>query len=102
MQVSWLSAFEGPNPSLPEREVESGQQRTRLVVGLGAGADRDIHAPGVGRLVVVDLREDDVFLEAEGIVAAAIEALGMRPRKSRTRGSAIDQPVDEFVHPRLA
>src|SRR5437588_12936527 len=40
--------------SLPEREIERRQQRPRLVVGLGRGADHDVHAPDFGRLVVVD------------------------------------------------
>src|SRR5215475_12978679 len=70
-----LSASEGPRPSLPEWEVECGQQRARLVVGLRAGADRDVHAPDVGRLVVIDLREDDVLLQPDRIVAAPVEAL---------------------------
>src|SRR5262245_10765497 len=62
-------------PSLPEREVERRQQRARLVVALGGCADHDVHAPDLGRLVVVDLREHDVLLDADGAVAAAIEAL---------------------------
>src|SRR5215831_12143406 len=70
-----LSASEGLRPSLPEWEVECGQQRARLVVGLRAGADRDVHAPDIGRLVVVDLRKDDVLLDPDCVVAAPVEAL---------------------------
>src|SRR5262245_19808101 len=74
IKFSWLSAFEGA-PSLPEREVECGQQRARLFVGLRAGADGDVQASDIGGLVVVDLREDDVLLDADRIVAAPVEAL---------------------------
>src|SRR5712691_7059873 len=74
INVSWLSAS-GERHSLPEREVECGQQRARLVVGFRAGADRDVHSPDIGRLVVVDLGKDDVFLDADRVVAAAVEAL---------------------------
>src|SRR5947209_10401913 len=63
INVSWLSAFE-ERPSLPEREIECGQQRARLIVRLGAGANRDVHPPDIGRLVVVDFGEDDVLLDA--------------------------------------
>src|SRR5256885_1537608 len=67
-------AFSGP--SLPEREIESGQQGARFLVGARGRADRDVHAPDLGRLVVVDLREHDVLLDADRVVAAAVEALG--------------------------
>src|SRR5262245_53225575 len=66
--VSWLSAFEPGllRPcSLPEREIEGRKQRARLVVIVCGGADHDIHAPDVGRLVVVDLGKDDVLLDAD-------------------------------------
>src|SRR4051812_20692415 len=80
MLGSWVSAFEGLfSRSLPEREIESGQQGPRLVVGLGRGADRDVHAAGFRDLVEVDLGENDVLLDAERVVAAAIEALRVQP-----------------------
>src|ERR1700751_5034013 len=69
-RLSWPNAH-----SLPERKIERGQQRARFLVGARRGADRDVHAPDFGCLVVVDLREDDVFLDAERVVAAPVEAL---------------------------
>src|SRR5438270_3625935 len=43
---SWVSAFERLiSFSLPEREIECGQQGTRLVVGGGRSAHRNVHAP---------------------------------------------------------
>src|SRR5262249_57544990 len=54
--------------SLPEREVKRAQQRSRLVVGLRAGAYRDIPPPDVGDLVIVDLREDHVFFDPHRII----------------------------------
>src|SRR5215471_7492225 len=101
IKLSWLSASEGC-PSLPEREVECGQQRARLVVGLRAGADRDVHAPDVGCLVVIDLREDDVLLDADRVVAASVEALRRQAAEvTHARQRDGDQPVKEFVHARL-
>src|SRR5580658_7622769 len=78
MLGSWVSAFERPvSVSLPEREIECGQQCARLVVGPRRGAYRDVHAPRFPHLVEVDLGENDVLLDAERVVAAAIEALGI-------------------------
>src|SRR4029077_20929224 len=72
MLGSWVSAFERlVSVSLPEREIECGQQGTCLVVGARRGADRDVHAPCFPGLVEVDFGENDVLLDAERIVAAA-------------------------------
>src|SRR5215470_10168279 len=101
INVSWLSAS-GDGRSLPEREVECGQEGARLVVGFRAGADRDVHSPDIGRLVVVDLGEDDVLLDADRVVAAAVEALRREPAEiAHARQCDIDQAVDELVHARL-
>src|SRR6185295_11867565 len=59
--------------SVLEREAERGEQRSRLVVGLRRGGDSDVHPPQNVDLVVVDLGEDDLFLEAQAVVAAAVE-----------------------------
>src|SRR5258707_259786 len=78
MLGSWVSAFEAlVSDSLPEREIESGQQRTRLVVGARGRAYRDVHAPRFPHLVEVDFGENDVLLDAQRVIAAAIEALGV-------------------------
>src|SRR3954452_11736971 len=46
MLGSWVSAFEAlVSVSLPEREIEGGQQRAGFVVGPCGGAHRDVHAP---------------------------------------------------------
>src|SRR5262249_58209901 len=65
MLGSWVSAFERlflVSYSLPEREIESGQQGPRLFVVRGRGANGDVHTAGLGDLVEVDLGENDVFL----------------------------------------
>src|SRR3979490_36479 len=69
MLGSWVSAFERlVSFSLPEREIECGEQGTRFVIGACGGAYRDVHAPRFPHLVEVDFGENDVFLDAEGIV----------------------------------
>src|SRR5579883_3555458 len=64
------SASELDFSSLPEREIEGAQQSPRLLVGLGRGANDDVHAQHRFRLVVIDLGEDDVLLDAERVIAA--------------------------------
>src|SRR5436190_8958594 len=69
---SWVSASEVFS-SLPERKIECLEQRLRFLVSLRARADGDVHAPNVRRFVVVDLGKNDVFLDPQAEVAAAIE-----------------------------
>src|SRR4026208_1422876 len=57
--------------SVLEREAERREQRARLVVGSRRGGDGDVHSPQGVDLVVLDLGENDLLLEAEAVVAAA-------------------------------
>src|SRR6478609_10825550 len=76
MLGSWVSAFERlVSVSLPEREIECGQQCSSFIVGARRGAYRDVHTPCFPHLVEVDFGENDVLLDAERVIAAAIEAL---------------------------
>src|SRR5215470_18656471 len=105
MLGSWVSAFERLwfSVSLPEREIESGQQGPRLVVGVGRGADGDVHATGLRDLVEIDLGENDVLLDAERVVAAAVEALRIEAAEVAHAGQRdVHQAIDEIVHARLA
>src|ERR1035441_10042214 len=69
MLGSWVSAFERLiSVSLPEREIECGQQGSRFVVGARRGAHRDVHTPCFPHLVEVDFGENDVFLDRKSAV----------------------------------
>jgi len=50
-----------------------GKERSRLLVGLRCGGNRDVQAPQCVDLVVLDLGEDDLFLNAQVEIAAAVE-----------------------------
>src|SRR5260370_6951392 len=104
MLGSWISAFERlTSVSLPEREIECAQQCSSFVVGPRRGAYRDIHTPRFPHLVEIDLGENDVFLDAQRIVAAAVQALRVQPAEiPHPRQRDVDQTVDELVHLRLA
>src|SRR5258706_723534 len=89
--------------SVLERETERGEQRTRFVVGLGGGIDRDVHAANRVDLVVVDLGEDDLLFHTEAVVAAAVErAVGHASEVADARDGDVDQPIEELVHARAA
>src|SRR3954452_13173063 len=97
-----VSAFEAKT-SLPEREVELAQERAGFFIGLCGRAHDDVHAEDRLRLVVVDLRKDDVLLNTERIIAAPVEALRIAAAEvAHARQRDIHEPVEELVHPRLA
>src|ERR1700756_3535762 len=100
MLGSWVSAFERlVSVSLPEREIECGQQGSRLVVGARRGADRDVHAPRLPHLVEVDFGENDVLLDAERVVAAAIETLRVEAAEvAHAWQRDVHQAIDELIH----
>src|SRR5215469_45859 len=86
-----------------ERDLGTLEERHRFRIGLRRGVDDDVHAPHRFRLVVVDLDEDDVLLEAHGIVAAAVEALAVEAAEvADARQGHGDEPVEELVHAVLA
>ena len=53
--------------------INRDQKRLRFGIGLRRRGDGDVHAPQNVDLVVLDLRENDLFLDAHVVVAAAIE-----------------------------
>src|SRR5688572_28009060 len=83
----------------PERNPEQLQQLSRLLVGLRGGDDRNVHAARLVDLHVVDLGEQQLILEAERVVAAAVEALGRNPAEvADARQRHRDQAVEELPH----
>src|SRR5207248_7076124 len=83
-----------------EREAERPQERaTLLVVGCG-GADGDVHAAHRVDLVVVDFREDQLLGDAERVVAATVERVGVHAPEVADAGDGdADEPVVELPHP---
>src|SRR5699024_4474841 len=70
-----------------------------LFVSLGGGHESDVHTAYLVDLVVVDLREDKLLLEAEGEVAAAVEAICADTSEVSDAGqSHAEQSVEELVH----
>src|SRR6266702_276624 len=91
------------SPSGLEWKAEGREQRARFVVGLRRGGDADVEPPQGVDLVVLDLREDDLLLDAEVVVAAAVErAVRDAAEVADARNRDGDQAVEEFIHARAA
>src|SRR2546425_335427 len=87
----------------PERHAHFLEQRHRGVVAAGAGHEGDVHPVDALDFVVVDLGEDHLLLEADGVVAPAVEALGRQPAEvAHPRHSHADEAVQKLVHARAA
>jgi len=79
--------------------VKGGEQSARLVVRFRGGGDADVEPPQNVDLVVLDLREDDLLLHAEAVVAAAVECAARDAAEvTDTRDRHGDQTIEELVH----
>ena len=88
--------------SVFERKAELAEQRVSLLVSLGRRNERNLHAEDLGDLVDVDLREDDLLGDAEGVVALTVELLVDTLEVADTGQSHGDQTLQELVHLRVA
>src|SRR5580693_5403980 len=80
-----------------EREAERLEQRATLVVILGRGHDGDVEAANPVDLVLVDLVEHGLLVEAERVVAVAVELLvGQAAEVTDARKRKRQQAVEEF------
>src|SRR5262245_22133572 len=96
-RLIWLS-FAMSSALSMERKLEAGEKRARLFVRLRTGVDDDIHAPHVLGLVIIDLDEDDVLLETERKIPAAIEAFRIESAEiANARQCHGDETIQELV-----
>ena len=82
-----------------ERHAESFQQFHCLKVGLRSCHERDIHAVDLCNFIGVDLAENNLFLDAEGIVAAPVERfVGNTAKIADLRHGNAHEPVKKLIH----
>src|SRR5581483_608277 len=82
-----------------EREAERIQERARLDVVRRGRGDRDVEAADLIDAVVIDLGKDDLLADAERVIAAAVERVGIEAAKvANARQGDRDQPVEELPH----
>src|SRR2546427_890561 len=87
----------------PEGHAQFPQQCQGRVVATGGRDEGDIHPVDLLDLVVVDLRENHLLLEPDGVVAAPVEALGREPPEvPHARHRDADEAIQELVHPGAA
>src|SRR5690554_8105111 len=80
-----------------EREAKRLEQRTTLHIVLRSGHDGDVEAAYAVDLVLVDLVEHGLLVEAEGVVAVAVELLVAEPTEvTDARKRQSDQAVQEL------
>ena len=59
----------------------------------------DVHTADLVNLVILNFREDQLFLQAEGVVAAAVKGVGVDAAEVADTGQChIEQSVQEFPH----
>src|SRR5439155_16777931 len=86
-----------------ERHPEAAQQRARLLVRLGGRGDGDVEPADLGDVVVIDLGKDDLLAQAERVVAAAVERVGVQAAEvADARQRDRDEAVQELPHPGAA
>src|SRR5579875_3049523 len=89
--VSYVLAGGRRAAVLRERHADRLQEGEGLLVGRCRRGDRDVESADLIDLVVVDLREDDLLADPEGIVAAAVEG-------ARVEAAEVADPRDRHRH----
>src|SRR5437763_5626564 len=75
------------------------EQCACFVIVLGGGHNGDVHALLLVDLRIINLREDQLIAQAEGVVAASVERLGRDAAEvAHARQSDVHQAVEKFVH----
>ena len=99
--MSFMDVFATGVPSLScERSAHQGEQLARFFVVFGRGHEADVHAPDLVDLVVVNFRENELFLQAHIVIAPPVEGIGVDPPEIAHTGERhIEQAVEELVHP---
>src|SRR3954449_7986689 len=93
------SADGGHDGLTGEGEAELAEQLATLVVVRGGGDQRDVHAALPVDAVDVDLAEHRLLVETEGVVAVAVELLGVQATEVTDTGQGQrQQPVQELPH----
>src|SRR5580704_11585299 len=83
----------------PERHPQMLQQRARLVVVRRSGHNRHVHPLHLVDFLVRNLREDQLIVQSNRIVAPSVERLGGdSPEISNPRQHDIHQSVEKFIH----
>ena len=82
-----------------ERHTEQSQELSAFFVTLSRRNDDYVHAADFINLIIVDFRENQLFLEADGVVATTVKGLGIDTTEvTDTRKSDVHEFIKEFIH----
>ena len=91
--------FDESSLSLHKRSAHQCQQLFRFFVCVCGCNEVDIHTPYLVDLIVLNLREDQLFLNTGGVIASAIERIRVDASEVTNPGECnVEQLVYEFVH----
>src|SRR3546814_18519939 len=85
-----------------EREAEQAQQFACLFIRSRGGGYNDIHASHLIDAIIVDFRKNNLFLDAESIIAVSIERRRIKTTeiantRHRDRHQTIPELIDQFA-----
>src|SRR5437773_3390965 len=84
---------------LAERHPELAKEETSLLVVLRVRDDGDVHTLGFIDLDRIDLGEDQVVANAEGVIAATVERFRRNAAKvANARQRDADQTIEKLIH----
>ena len=82
-----------------ERHAEHLQELFTFFVRLSGRGKYDLHTSDLINFIVIDFWENQLFGQAEAVVAATIEAFARNTMKvSNARQCDVEQTVNEFIH----
>src|SRR5579883_2548876 len=98
---SWPSLRSPPDDGhLADRSPEGGEELGGLLVGPRRRHDGDVHPPDLVDLVVVDLREDELFPDPDVEVPPPVAGPDGQPLEVLDpRQGDVEELIEELVHP---
>src|SRR6266567_8336030 len=88
---------------VPERHPQEPEQSPAFFIAFGSCDYGNIHSLDLINLVVVNFRENQLFLDSKGIIPLPVESFGRNPFEVTDSGQRyVDKPVKKLVHLILA
>src|SRR6266567_8279403 len=88
---------------VPERHPQEPEQCPAFIIALGSCDYGNVHSLDLVNLVVVNFRENQLFLDSKGIIPLPVKSFGRNPFEVTDSSQGyVDQSVEELVHLILA
>lgn len=82
-----------------EGHTEESEELASLFVGAGGRGDDDVQAANFIDFIVVDFGEDELFLDAESVIASAVEGIAIDAAEvANAWESDIHELIEEVEH----